>query len=550
MNASALDSTLHWLLRTSLEASVLILAVLGLRAVLGARLGPAWRIGLWVLVGLKLLLPACIPAGFGLGGWGQSALLIPPAIEAAASPGEASTLSLASTSVGISKVIESVSEPSFSWMQIMAALWLTGALTVVGIAAYRQQRFEKKLRSSPEADHPQLLALLRESQRLTGVTGPVSILILSPGSTPAITGLRTPRLLLPADWQSCFDEASLRHVLLHELMHVRHRDLLWNWATLAVQALHWFNPLVWIIGSRFQSDRELRCDAAVLRLLSPNERLSYGHTLLRIQETFFAPPAIAGLAPCVRNHPTLLQRITMIARPHRNRPWLQAVFTLAFGVITCYAFTTASASAEKDLPAKDRSREGQRTSNPDEKAEAPREGDGSKMKEGKRDGEGGKKPGTGDRVGGPKIGPRDGDKPRTGARDGDRPKTGERDGDKPRTGERDGDRPKTGERDGDKPRTGERDGDKGRESAEGKAGRSSSQQTLTLRVINQGNTVLLAGEEVPMNRLRGRLQSYLPEHPGAPVIINAEDDVPYKALTGVLDAVRDNGNKNVRISAE
>ena len=39
----------------------------------------------------------------------------------------------------------------------------------------------------------------------------------------------------------------------------------------------------------------------------------YGHTLLRIQETFFAPPAIAGLAPCVRNHPTLRQRILMIA---------------------------------------------------------------------------------------------------------------------------------------------------------------------------------------------------------------------------------------------
>ncbi|MEN3944101.1 M56 family metallopeptidase [Prosthecobacter sp. SYSU 5D2] len=540
MNAAALDSALHWLLRTSLEASVLILAVLGLRAVLGPRLGPAWRMGLWVLVGLKLLLPACIPAGFGLGGWGQSAILIVPPIEAAALPREASPTNLTPSSMTTSKVTDTGPEPSVSWMEIMAALWLAGVLTVVGIAACRQRSFEKKLLACPVADHPQLMALLRESRRLAGVPGQVSILLLPAGSTPAITGLRTPRLLLPADWQSCFDEASLRHVLLHELMHVRHRDLLWNWATLAVQALHWFNPLVWIIGARFQSDRELRCDAAVLSLLSPNERLSYGHTLLRIQETFFAPPAIAGLAPCVRNHPTLLQRITMIARPHRNRPWLQTVFTLAFGVITCYAFTTASASAEKDLPAKDRSREGERTSNPNEKAEAPREGDGSKMKEGQRDGDGGKKPGMGDREGGPKTGPRDGDKPRPGTRDGDRPKTGERDGEKPRTGERDGERPKTGER----------DGDRGRESAEKKAGRSSSQETLKLRVINQGNTVLVAGEEVPMNRLRGHLQSYLPEHPGASVIINAEDDVPYKVLTGVMDAVRDNGNKSVRISAE
>jgi beta-lactamase regulating signal transducer with metallopeptidase domain len=504
MNAAVLDSTLHWLLRTSLEASVLILAVLGLRAVLGSRLGPAWRLSLWVLVGMKLLLPACIPAGFGLGGWGQRSVLMSPTI-ALAVPAGASTLSVTPSSFTTSKAPGTAPHPSISWLQIMAALWLTGSISVLGIAAWRQQQFEKKLRAYPEADHPQLLAILRETRQLAGVTAPVSILLLPPGSTPAITGLRSPHVLLPADWQSRLDEASLRHVLLHELMHVRHHDLLWNWASLTVQALHWFNPLVWIIGSGFQSDRELRCDAAVLRILSPNERLSYGHTLLRIQETFFAPPAIAGLAPCVRNHPTLLQRITMIAQPHRNRPWLQAVFTLAFGVITCYAFTTASASAEKDIPTQDRHHEGQ------------------------RDGESG---------------------PRKGPRDGDVKKKGPRDGDKPRTGTRDGDKPRTSERDGERPKTGQRDGDKGHESAEKNAGRSTSQETLTLRVTNKGDTVLVAGKEVPINRLRGHLQSYLPEHPGASVIINAEEDVPYKALTGVLDAVRDNGNKSVRISAE
>ncbi len=66
------DALLHWLLRTSLEASLLILAVLGLRLMLGTRLSPAWRIGLWMLVGTKLMLPAFIPAGFGLGAWMQN----------------------------------------------------------------------------------------------------------------------------------------------------------------------------------------------------------------------------------------------------------------------------------------------------------------------------------------------------------------------------------------------------------------------------------------------------------------------------------------------
>ncbi|HAL72402.1 MAG TPA: hypothetical protein DCP71_11580, partial [Verrucomicrobiales bacterium] len=434
MNAPALDSTLHWLLRTSLEASVLILAVLGLRALLGARLGPAWRIGLWMLVGLKLLLPACIPAGFGLGGWAPQAILETPA-SVTALPASGPILPMTATEMPAGVTEQTDASVMAFLLPSLALLWLAGALLVFGSAVLRQWRFEKKLAAAPVGNDPQLLSCLRRLQKLAEIPGLVEIRLLPAGSTPAITGLGSPRLLLPEDWQSRFDEASLRHVLLHELLHVRHRDLLWNWAAVAVQAVHWFNPLVWVIGSRFQADRELRCDAAVLRLLSPNERLAYGHTLLRIQETFFAPPAMAGLAPCVRNHPTLLQRITMIAQPNRNRPWLHAVFTLAFGVMTCYAFTTAQAAEEKAIPAKDRSREGQRSTVPGEKdsgeaPRTPREGDGKMTEDGQRDGDrpktgtregdGAKKPGTGDREGSPQTGPRDGDSKKTGPRDGEK----------------------------------------------------------------------------------------------------------------------------------
>ncbi|GAA5142768.1 hypothetical protein GCM10023213_29310 [Prosthecobacter algae] len=577
MNAPALDSTLHWLLRTSLEASVLILAVLGLRVLLGARLGPAWRIGLWMLVGLKLLLPACIPAGFGLGGWAPQAILETP-VSVTTLPASGPAFSLPATEMPAGGA-EQTDAPEMAFLlPSLALLWLAGAVLVFGSAVLRQWRFEEKLAAALVGNDPQLLSCLRRLQRLAEIQGPVEIRLLPAGSTPAITGLRSPRLLLPEDWPSRFDEASLRHVLLHELLHVRHRDLLWNWAAVAVQAVHWFNPLVWVIGSRFQADRELRCDAAVLRLLSPNERLAYGHTLLRIQETFFAPPAMAGLAPCVRNHPTLLQRITMIAQPNRNRPWLHAVFTLAFGVLTCYAFTTGQAAEEKTIPAKDRSRDGERSTPTGETGQAPRasrEGDGKmtgeregdRPKKGAREGDGMKKSGTADREGTktgprdgdrPKTDERDGDKPRMGERDGDRPKTGQRDGDKPRTGERDGDRPRTGERDGARPKTSERDsqksgsreGDGNRGSAEAKSPGSASGETLTIRVTKNGDSVILGEEEVAMNRLRGHLQSYLPQHPGAQVIVSGDSGVPDKALAEAMDAVRDNGNKNVRISAE
>jgi len=541
MNADAL---LHWLMRTSLEASLLILAVLGLRLMLGTRLSPAWRIGLWMLVGVKLMLPAFIPAGFGLGAWFQQ--------DEGARVSEASAAAVefvrtagAGNPPVVSNDIGGVSESAgtLTGYDLAAYLWLTGALFVFAAALYRQRCFNLSLRERPLGAAPLLRALVASLSHKAGIHKPVRIILMPTGTTPAVVGMMQPSVLLPEDWETRFDEHSLRHVLLHELLHVKQHDLIWNWVATAVQALHWFNPLVWFVVSRFQADRELRCDAGALALLSPTERLDYGHTLLRIQETFFAPPAMAGLAPCVRNHPTLRQRIHMIAHPTARQPVLQLLLVLTLSVLVCYSFTTTRA-AEKEVPAKERSREGSRTPSAEQPKTATgeagtptrkREGDGGAKRSGMREGDGGsRKPGARDGDGSTKTGMRDGEKPRTG---------GERDGDGGRkTGARDGEGGrKEGTRDGEGSRkTGTRDGDKA----------TSSGETITLKVIKNGEAVMVGETEVSMGGLRGHLSTFLPDHPGAKVVVTGDDNVPLGALHNTVDAVRDNGNKNVGIKAE
>jgi bla regulator protein BlaR1 len=546
MNA---DTLLHWLLRTSLEASLLILAVLGLRLMLGARLSPAWRIGLWLLVGAKLLLPAFIPAGFGLGAWfhQDEAIHINDAataelISSAGFIGPTDSGSPLMVSDSIGGIFESAE--MFSGHTLALGLWMMGALFVFAAALYRQRHFDLALRQRPLGSAALLRALVASLCQKAGIRKNVRIVLMPASTTPAVVGIVQPSILLPEDWETRFDEHSLRHVLLHELLHVKQHDLIWNWAATAVQALHWFNPLVWFIMSRFQADRELRCDAGALELLSPTERLDYGHTLLRIQETFFAPPAMAGLAPCVRNHPTLRQRIHMIAHPTTRQPVIQMLLVLTLSVLVCYSFTTARA-VEKEVPAKERSRDGARTPSAEQTKTASsqegtpartREGDGGTKKTGMREGDSGiKKPGTGDGEGGRKTGAREGD--------GESRKPGPRDGEGST---------KTGMRDGEKPRTGgEREGDGGRKTGARDGGKAAfSGETITLKVIKNGEAVMVGDQEVSMGGLRGHLSTFLPDHPGAKVVVTGEDNVPLGALHNTVDAVRDNGNKNVGIKAE
>ncbi len=577
------DALLHWLLRTSIEASVLILAVLGLRLMLGARLSPAWRIGLWMLVGMKLMLPAFIPAGFGLGGWFPRSASMANAYSPDLPSAPQSITPAITPTAPIQKVASGLPTHSRSVLpQALLALWIAGAIAVLAAAVIRQRRFESFLRRRPRSYDPALTSHLSRLTSLLSIPAP-QIILMPAGSTPAMVGVRRPKLLLPEDWESRFDDRSLRHVVLHELLHVKQRDLLWNWAAMAVQALHWFNPLVWFVVSRFQADRELRCDAGALALLSPAERLDYGHTLLRIQETFFAPPAIAGLAPCVRNHPTLRQRILMITHPTTRQPWLHALLVLTLSVLVCYSFTTARAQ-EKEVPAKVREGEtikkpgASDTSEKSDKKPAMKDGEreggkpsaereGGTKKPGMRDGEGGvKKPGTGDGEGTKKPGARDGEggtkKPGGGDGEGTK-KTGMKDGEKPRTGERDGEKPRSGERDGEKPRTGSRDGEGGTKTGardgegstktrigEGDSASVKSSEVITMHVTASGDTVLINGKKQPISGLRGHLSTFLPDHPGAKVIVSGDPDTPLKSLHAIVDAVRDNGNKNVGIKAE
>jgi beta-lactamase regulating signal transducer with metallopeptidase domain len=512
-----------------------------------------------MLVGAKLMLPAFIPAGFGLGGWLQSeeAFQMTSSMVGTSSAHPSESDFATDSGKPQMAMIESIggfpeSAAILSGSVFLLGIWLIGTLTVLAVALLRQRRFHQHLSRFPTADDPHLSSLLSHLSSQARVPTP-QILLTAPGTTPALVGVRQPCILLPSDWQTRFTDRSLRHVLLHELHHISHHDLLWNWAATAVQALHWFNPLVWFVVSRFQADRELRCDAGALAILSPAERLDYGHTLLRIQETFFAPPTIAGLAPCVRHHPTLRQRILMIATPTTRQPVIQALLVLTLSVLVGYSFTTARA-AEKEVPLK--VREGSTTQKPS--TESPRSTGSPKpaMKDGER--ESGKPSAERDGQRKPNA-ERDGEK-KPGMRDGERPRTAERDGEKPRTGSRDGEGMKKpgAERDAGTPaRKGDGEGRKpsaesGQKPRKGDGDRetTSSGEVLTLKVIDGGDTVLIGDEKVPMNRLRGFLSTFLPDHPGARVEVTGNDDIPLKALHNTVDAVRDNGNKNVGIKAE
>jgi beta-lactamase regulating signal transducer with metallopeptidase domain len=84
-------------------------------------------------------------------------------------------------------------------------------------------------------------------------------------AAPAVGGLVSPRILLPAGIDRLLEPRELHAVLMHEVAHARRRDnlvrLLYELSLCAL----WFHPLVWIAGARMAIYRELSCDECVIR---------------------------------------------------------------------------------------------------------------------------------------------------------------------------------------------------------------------------------------------------------------------------------------------
>jgi beta-lactamase regulating signal transducer with metallopeptidase domain len=94
--------------------------------------------------------------------------------------------------------------------------------------------------------------------------------------------------VLPRDTLAALDPGQLRQVLLHELAHVRRRDLLWGWLPEVARLVWWFNPVAWWVAARVRLERELACDQLVLAHGGASAA-DYAETLVRVVSQSSAP---------------------------------------------------------------------------------------------------------------------------------------------------------------------------------------------------------------------------------------------------------------------
>ena len=199
-----------------------------------------------------------------------------------------------------------------SLLHALFLLWAAGALLGIGRLALGAARVGGLVRHArPLAAAGD--ALLADCARTAGVSRP-ALRASGAVASPLLAGWLRPCILVPTA-----AEAPSREVLLHELAHLRRRDLWWMTLAHLAGALWWFHPLAWNAARRMERSAENVCDDLVVRW--SGDAAGYAAQLLAFARG--GPPArglaLAGVA-VTGFRSGLGQRIARLLAPgHREQ---------------------------------------------------------------------------------------------------------------------------------------------------------------------------------------------------------------------------------------
>jgi beta-lactamase regulating signal transducer with metallopeptidase domain/HEAT repeat protein len=175
---------------------------------------------------------------------------------------------------------------------IIVIVWALGALALLARLAFGLLRVRRIVARARVLDRPDWQGPLYEVSDRLGLEDAPELLQSDEVGMPFATGFLKARIVLPTDSEG-WTEARRSAVLIHELGHVRRRDLVGHTVGRLLCALYWFHPLMWTAARRLRAESERACDDLALMLgARPSE---YAEHLLDIvtQVRASSTPAVA-----------------------------------------------------------------------------------------------------------------------------------------------------------------------------------------------------------------------------------------------------------------
>jgi len=229
----------------------------------------------------------------------------------------------------------------YRFLHMLPLIWLVGAFVVAGLIFVRNLSLWLTVKRERPITDQRVLELLEDCKIQMGVQAILAVVVSNRVKSPALFGFIRPRLLLPQGMLETYSLKDLRYVFMHELAHLRQRDIYLGWLMSLLQIMHWFNPLMWIAFNRMRADRELACDRLAISVMGPDELPRYGQTIVNLVESFSQVSYVPSVAGILEDTSQIERRIRMIVDFRKaSRTWSVGA-ALVIAVLACTVLTNA-----------------------------------------------------------------------------------------------------------------------------------------------------------------------------------------------------------------
>lgn len=163
-------------------------------------------------------------------------------------------------------------------LDLMTLVWIIGGLIFISVHLISYSHYKRQvMKSGIMIKEARILSHLFRLKRELHISRTVCVMEYEEAESPMIIGFIKPVLVLPKEQ---FDAKDLFFILKHELVHLKRGDVYLKLLFVTANAVHWFNPIIWIMQKEAVIDMELSCDEKVTQGTSFALKKAYTETLL------------------------------------------------------------------------------------------------------------------------------------------------------------------------------------------------------------------------------------------------------------------------------
>ncbi|ENK0838591.1 M56 family metallopeptidase [Clostridium botulinum] len=321
-----------WVLQASLIASISALLVILILKLFNSHMGVRFQHALLFIIILRLIIPVNIPSNINLfnilSDKYENKILN---IESRSNTKAAYDVfterkGYLNDKTRDDKIISNSSLESISYKQedttkekiitntlnIASCIWLVGVFSIALFFSIILWKFKVRISNLEQIRDPEIVSLLEESKNKLSINRSIPIYACDDFKAPCIFGVLKPKIYIPKYKYSTNDYKYLSHIFLHELVHYKRKDLIYNFLGTITILIYWFNPIIWFIVKKMKLQREYACDAYVLEILDKEESIEYGMTLINFSKLISSSKKVPQLAIFFETRNQIKRRIKMI----------------------------------------------------------------------------------------------------------------------------------------------------------------------------------------------------------------------------------------------